>query len=179
MLMILAPFINYLLVRVGQQIAIMLGIFSIVVAFIVPTFVNFQFNLIPAPQFFFVMFMYALGGYVRLYPSRLFTTPAYALGLMIFALWYYTVQVQEYIQLALHNVKDVFNYLGIASAYGSVSSLVPVLVGFSIFIIFLNLKLTFNPIINQVASTAFGIYCQIIIMLGHGYGEIYFICKGM
>ena len=124
---------------------------------IIPTcfgiFYNSTESLLYYNRFIWLVVVYLIGGYIRLYSMQLFSKHSILLALLSFASMLLGM-------LFIHKYRYGFSSLGTTQiAYFWPPNTLPMLIlSISVFYIFLNIKMKHIKIINIFASTTLGIY---------------------
>ena len=156
---ILSPYINILVHNLSKNNYKKLLLILILLWSIIPTIFGILFNstetLLYYNRFIWLIVMYLVGAYIRLYSIKFFDKKINA---VIASLVSFIIMVVGI--LVIYKYNYAFSLLGTREvAYFWGPNTLPMLVlSVSIFILFINLKINSNKIINLLASTTLGIY---------------------
>ena len=152
-LFMLSPFINKMLVSLNsteylKMLAVMFVMWTLIYTFALK---NYQMN-----HLLWFIFVYSLGGYIRLYGGKRLFSKKYM---------YFISAIVSLLTLA--GLKLLFEYCGVNSEtvndykaifYKSENSLPILFVSVCVFLLFKNLDIKRSRFINTLASAAFGVY---------------------
>lgn len=156
---ILSPYFNKLISTFNKNeyqkfLLITLGIWCII-----PTIYGFFYNssetLLFYNSFIWLIIMYFIGSYIRIYnikflnsKKRSFITSIISFSIMILSI------------IFIHNFKDFFLKLGTTRVeyFWTQNNMLMLILSVSIFMLFTKIKIKNNQIINKIASTTLGIY---------------------
>lgn len=156
---ILSPYLNILLQNMKQKEHQKLIVISLVLWCIIPTVFgilnNTTENMLYYSRLIWLIVMYIVGAYIKLYPITLFTKKRNA---AIGALISFSIMLISIVVIA--NNKAIFEMLGTTEvAYFWHPNTIPMFVlSVCLFENFLNIKMGSIKVINKIASTTLGIY---------------------
>lgn len=159
LLYILSPYINKLLLSLSQKdfqrlLMICLGIFCVF-----PTLYGALKNdtetLFYYNRFIWLLIVYMIGAYIRLYPPQKITDPVKWLGISIFI--FILMECAIYI---LERFQPFFNKIGIIGGnyFWRPNTILMIALSVSLFLCFRFITLRPLKLVNLLASTTFGIY---------------------
>lgn len=156
---ILSPYLNILIQNMQKKEYQKLIITLLVLWSIIPTFFGIFYNttenMLYYSRLIWLIIMYLVGAYLKLYPIKLFTKKRNAfIGVGIA----FTVMLVSIIVIAKN--KSLFEMIGTTEvAYFWMPNTIPmVILSVCLFEIFLNIKIGSSKMINTMASTTLGIY---------------------
>ena len=159
LLYIMSPYINTFIHSIKKETFIKLLITVILLWSIIPTIFGIIKNdtetLLYYNRFIWMMVMYLIGAYIRLYNIKFFEKKNKSLivAILSFVLMILSIFV-------IYMFSNVFNKLkNLEIAYfWRPNTILMLILSISIFEIFINFKIEYNKIINTLASTTLGIY---------------------
>ncbi len=158
-LYILSPYLNILIKNMERKEHKSLIIISLLLWCIIPTFFgifsNTTENMMYYSRLIWLIVMYLVGAYIKIYPIKIFNKKRKAI---IYSIFSYTVMLISIV--VINKYKNIFETLGTTEvAYFWPPNTIPMfLLSVSVFEIFLNIKIKCIKIINIMASTTLGIY---------------------
>jgi len=148
-LYLLIPYINKLLLSLSQKEYIQFLILGLIICTLVPTF--FGTNL-SADNIIYFIYFYSIGSYIKLYPIQTSSKKLFIFSLASYFLLFLTTVFFEYMT----------GYDGYYSSYiyyfTSLNNVFVLGISISVFLLFKNIRIKNNRIINIIASSTFGIY---------------------
>lgn len=145
-LYLLIPFLNILILKLNQKMYIRLMGLLLFTYSIISVF-NDNFNFIG-----WLCIIYLVGAYIRIYPSQIFNSRkiAVTIGVISIGLMWMSIIVVDFI-----GVK--FGYQNYYFMVQDANKILPFLGGLSLFLLFKNINIKHNEIVNRVAASAFGV----------------------
>ena len=158
---ILFPYINKFLKTLSKDEHKKILIILIIIWSIIPTifgiFNNNPESFLYFNRFIWMIILYMLGAYIRLYSINFFKNKSKKKALVLSILSFITMILGI---IVIYKFKDIFLKIGTKEpAYFWRPNTVPMLIlSVSMFELFLNLKIKNNKVMNDLASTTLGIY---------------------
>lgn len=146
------PFINNFIKNISKDKYKVFLIALSIMLIIIPTFTtaNFIFS-----NFTWIVFMYMIGAYIRLYPNKY--TEYKGKALCISVILYCVIVIISVLFAFLGNNINIFAKA--SNYFAKVNSIFIVPCSIFLFIYFKNKKIEYNQFINNIAKCSFGIYC--------------------
>lgn len=141
------PFLNILINNMTKKLHELLLILSLSIYVIIGTFFNVEFNYV---TWFYIL--YFVASYIRLYPIPIFENVKFWLICTIISIVFSCLSIIGMLWIAL-KLGKFYPYFFVADS----NKIFAVSTGISSFMLFKNLKIKYNPFINNVAKTCFGV----------------------
>ena len=158
---ILSPYLNKFIKSLTKNEHKKLLIIILTIWSIIPTFFGIFNNntesLLYYNRFIWLIILYFLGAYIKLYSLKLFNKNKIKRSIMISLISFATMILGVII---IYHFKDIFLKIGIKQEayFWQPNSIPMIILSIAIFELFLNFKIKNNKLINLLASTTLGIY---------------------
>ena len=158
-LYILSPFINKIIKNMSQVDFKKALLVSLLIFCIIPTIFGFVKNnpeaFEPYNRFIWLVILYSIGTYIRLYSIKIFSKKKNTILIAIVSIFTMVFGI-----IIIYIFKDFFAKVGTTEvAYFWHPNCIPILfLSIAIFELFKNIKLNYNKVINKMASTTLAVY---------------------
>lgn len=155
----LSPFINRLIENISKKEYQYILLICIFVWSILPTFLGIMKNSTESLDFYSRMIwfvvMYLIGGYIRIYNIKSLNSKKRSLiASMLFAtILFSSIGIINIIKLFIPRLEN----LELAYLWGP-NNIISLLFSVSLFMLFANINIGYNKVVNKIASTTLGIY---------------------